>query len=161
MKGENELPRLEVTRREVNLSLLSAAFAAVAGLPASVRAAPSHLFDFAIAGGYHYELRKELPDLRPGTRLSLIRESKNPYDANAVAVHTQAGAKLGFIPRCANTPIAQLLDAGREVYAEVQGLVEFSRSRDVPKELVFTNVASGDPVIRLTTFHPQENENAT
>lgn len=156
MKSDKESTRYEVTRREVNLSLLSAAFAAVAGLPQSARAASVHLFDFAIAGGFYYELPGELPKLQPGTRLSLVREADNRHDANAVAVHTEAGAKLGFIPRCANTPVAQLLDAGREVHAEVQRLLQIRRSRDVPEDLVFTHVTSGDPIVRLTTFDPQE-----
>jgi hypothetical protein len=116
MSSDKEPSRCEVTRREVNLSLLSAAFAAVARLPAAP-VASAHLFDFAIAGAFYYSLPSMLSSIRPGMGLALVREPHNPHDANAVAVHTEEGAKLGYIPRRANTPIAQLLDAGQVVRA--------------------------------------------
>ena len=151
MTDDEMSARFEMTRREVNLSLLSAAFAVVAGLPASACAAPVHLFDFAIAGASYYDLAAVLPGMRLGARLALIREPNNPHDANAVAVHTEAGGMLGFIPRRANSPIAQLLDAGHAVRAEVKEILKLGRYTDLPRDLVFTSVASGDPVIRLTT----------
>lgn len=161
MTGGGATGRFEVTRREVNVSLLAAAFAAAAGLRVATRVAPTHLFDFAIAGAFYYELAEVLASLVPGTRLALVREADNPHDANAVAVYSQAGAKLGFVPRVANTPIAQLLDSGHAVHAEVKELLRLDRRTAPPKDLVFTSVASGDPVIRLTTFHLPTSETRT
>lgn len=153
MTADDRPARFEITRRDVNLSLLTAAFAAAARLPAiAAPAVPLHLFDFAIAGAFYYEFARVRTGLRPASRLELLREPANPYDTNAVAVHTQEGDKLGFIPRTANAPIARLLDAGHTVRAEITEMLSLHRYQDLPDDLVFTSVASGDPVIRLTTF---------
>ena len=141
MRGEGAF-----TRREVNRALLATAFAMLGGKSAG---APMRLFDFAIAGGDYYQLEDVLERIRPGMRLTLVREAANPYDADAVAVHLD-GVKLGFIPRSANTPVARLLDRGARVSAEVVRMLDVERYEDVPEELVYTSFLSGDPMIRLT-----------
>lgn len=88
--------------------------------------------------------------LIPGLVLRLRREADNSHDADAVAVHTSEGLMLGYIPRAANTPIARLLDDGKVVRAEIVKMLTLKRSEDVPDDLVFTSVMSGDPMIRLT-----------
>ncbi len=88
--------------------------------------------------------------LTPGLMLSLRREPDNTHDADAVAVYTKEGLMLGYIPRKANTPIARLLDDRRFVRAEIVKMLTLKRSEDVPDDLVFTSVMSGDPMIRLT-----------
>lgn len=136
------------TRRDVNRALLVTALAIVGGHKAIAR--PSvPLFDFAIAGGHHHGLEAALGRITPGTKLALVREAANPYDADAVAVHLD-GLKLGFIPREANSPVARLLDRGERVTAEVVRMLDIRRSIEVPDELVFTAFARGDPMIRLT-----------
>jgi hypothetical protein len=136
------------TRRDVNRALLATALALVGGRTAIARPALP-LFDFAIAGGYHHGLEGALDRIAPGTKLTLVREATNPYDADAVAVHLD-GVKLGFIPREANSPVARLLDRGECVTAEVVRMLDIKRAYEVPKELVFTAFRSGDPMIRLT-----------
>jgi hypothetical protein len=42
--------------------------------------------------------------LAPGTPVALVREPNNPYDPRAVAVHTLAGASLGYVPRGMTAP---------------------------------------------------------
>ena len=78
-----------------------------------------------------------------------MRAAANVDDAAAVAVH-QRGAKLRFIPRSANTPVARLLDRGARVSAEVVRMLDIERYEDVPEELVYTSFLGGDPMIRLT-----------
>ncbi|KAF0227105.1 MAG: hypothetical protein FD175_2867 [Beijerinckiaceae bacterium] len=136
------------SRRDVNRALLATALAIVGGRQAVARPSVT-LFDFAIAGGHHHGLETALGRITPGTKLALVREAANPYDADAVAVHLD-GLKLGFIPREANSPVARLLDRGERVTAEVVRMLDIRRSSEVPDELVFTAFASGDPMIRLT-----------
>ncbi|MGE3874547.1 MAG: HIRAN domain-containing protein [Parvibaculaceae bacterium] len=50
--------------------------------------------------------------LSPGSRLRLCREPRNRYDRRAIAVLTQEGDKLGFVPRACNEALANLMDAG-------------------------------------------------
>lgn len=84
------------------------------------------------------------------TLRSLPREPSNPHDACAVAVHMADGAKLGFIPRVANEPVATLLDSGQKLSAIVSRILVATRASDIPDDLVYTSVASGDPIVRLT-----------
>jgi HIRAN domain len=49
----------------------------------------------------------------PGRPLELRRDAGNEHDENAVAVHLQGGAQLGFVPRELAAEIAPQLDAGR------------------------------------------------
>jgi HIRAN domain len=49
----------------------------------------------------------------PGRPLALRRDAGNVHDANAIAVTTEEGALLGFVPRELAAELAQELDAGR------------------------------------------------
>lgn len=135
----------EVTRREVNRTLLAAALVLVGG---GRPAARTHLYDFAVAGGWHHGLDEVRGLLRPGERLDLRPEPGNPYDANAVAV-MRGAIRLGYLPREANAPVARLLAAGCPVAAEVVGVLPVGPDEDVPDDLVFTGFADGDPRLRL------------
>jgi hypothetical protein len=137
------------TRREANTVLLAAVIALAGGGKTVRQTSAMPLFDFAIAGRDFYSLPNELGGIDQGTVLELRREPFNPYDANAIAVHMPAGAKLGFVPRSANPPVAALLDRGERITATVVRLLPISRWADIPDDLVYTSVAAGDPVIRL------------
>jgi hypothetical protein len=138
------------TRREVNLALLSVAI----GLARSEATPPPEtvtLFDFAIAGGHHHALRTLYPDLVPGTRLPPAPEPLNPHDVNAVAVLTADGVRLGYVPRGANAPVARLIARGARLDCVVVGRIGTHPVHGVPKDLVYTACASGDPILRLTS----------
>lgn len=144
----------EFSRREVNRALLASALALI-GKPSGATvllpaAAPRLLFNFAIAGGYYNHLRATLPNLKPGITLILKREADNPHDVNAVAVHAPDGAKLGYIPREANYPIAVLLDAGQIIRAEIVTLLDVNHLDDIPDDLVFTGFSTGEPMVNLS-----------
>lgn len=47
--------------------------------------------------------------LKPGTPVTLVREPKNAFDPNAVAVWV-GGCKVGFIPKSTNKVLAAFID---------------------------------------------------
>jgi hypothetical protein len=53
-------------------------------------------------------------DVAPGRPLSLRRDSQNPHDPNAIAVHpADGGEQVGWVPREIAAELAPDLDAGR------------------------------------------------
>ena len=72
--------------------------------------------------GFQYYQGKELWDeILVGDVLTLVRESANPHDNNAVRVEWQ-GHKLGYLPRRENRAVAQHIDGGGKVEARVSKL---------------------------------------
>ncbi len=69
-----------------------------------------------------------LSELNPGEKVSLVRETDNPYDKRAIMVIDEDERKVGYIPRNQNTVLSSLMDAGKYVY----GIVAEPRERDVP-----------------------------
>ena len=61
--------------------------------------------------------------LSVGVELSVIRETSNEHDADAVAVYFQ-DQKLGYVPRGENHAIAQMLDRGESLEARITGLID-------------------------------------
>jgi hypothetical protein len=80
-----------------------------------------HLFDTFVAGYYYHQ--GTLPEvaslLTPGTTLALVRESDNPHDSQAIAIYTQQGHMIGYIPRTANEIPARIADQGVNLGAEI------------------------------------------
>jgi hypothetical protein len=85
-----------------------------------------------LAGFRHYEGGQVLRDLKPGDRLELVREPRNPYDANAVRVEWR-GVKLGYVPRRDNAAVARQMDRGAALEARLAGVRE-NRNRSVRLE---------------------------
>lgn len=73
----------------------------------------------AVAGTAYYEAGRVRRRMRRGDALVLRREPANPYDKLAIEVFTAAGAKLGYVPRADNRPLARLMDAGFQLEAKV------------------------------------------
>jgi hypothetical protein len=57
-----------------------------------------------------------------GEALTLVRESSNAHDADAVAVFFHE-EKLGYVPRGENGAIAQMLDRGESLEARISRLL--------------------------------------
>jgi hypothetical protein len=85
-------------------------FAAAAG--ALVAGGRILLHEFTVAGIAYYDAAGVLPRLAIGDPLALRREPRNRYDSLAIEVFTRDGAKLGYVPRLHNPPLARLMDAG-------------------------------------------------
>ena len=78
-----------------------------------------------LAGFQYYRGAAVWPFLRVGERLTLVRESFNGHDGDAVAVYFR-NDKLGFVPSRENSTIAQLLDRGERLEAKIARLLEES-----------------------------------
>ena len=76
-----------------------------------------------IAGFQYYDGEIVFYDLYPGLALQLKREPNNRRDPNAVEIHSKLG-KLGYVPRAENTALAQMMDRGVELKAELTRLKE-------------------------------------
>jgi hypothetical protein len=92
-----------------------------------------------IAGFQYHQGPDILPQLTVGQKLVLQREPENPYDHLAVAVHTSAGRKLGYLPRHLNEIPAALMDNGRQLTA---GITALSRNAP-PWEMVELEIRLG------------------
>ncbi|HOW24386.1 MAG TPA: HIRAN domain-containing protein [Bacteroidales bacterium] len=71
-----------------------------------------------IAGFQYYDGPDAELLLETDMPLQLNREPHNRYDKNAVEVWS-GDAKLGYVPRAENKPIARLMDEGRNVQARI------------------------------------------
>lgn len=90
------------------------------------------LKECAVAGvSFHIKYQDELWDeLEEGTEVALVHEKRNKYDRNAVAVALASDYDgdpdnfdfryiLGYVPRTENSDIAEMLDNGTRLYAEL------------------------------------------
>ena len=74
-----------------------------------------------LAGYQYYAGKRVWADLKVGDTLTLIRETDNSHDANAIRVEWN-GEKLGYVPRAGNASIAKLLDQGAKVSGRIVNL---------------------------------------
>jgi hypothetical protein len=72
-----------------------------------------------VAGTIYYEAAAEAKSLKAGQQLVLRREPDNHHDELAIEVLRQTGARLGYIPRNQNGVLARLMDAGKQICAEI------------------------------------------
>ena len=108
-----------------NPEFLAALYAADTGMSADgmpkLFEADTFLMGMEIAGANFRPLISLLyQQLEEGERLTLLREPNNEYDERAIAVLTQEGKKLGYIPRVNNLILSRLMDAGYVLYALVR-----------------------------------------
>ena len=71
-----------------------------------------------LAGFNHHEASAIWPQLAVGDAVVLRREAKNPHDDRAVAVRYR-GRMLGYLPRQENAAVAQMLDRGEKLAANI------------------------------------------
>mgnify|MGYP001554129295 FL=1 len=76
-----------------------------------------------VAGFQHHRGLAIWPFLREGEKLNLVRESVNQHDRNAVAVYFR-NDKLGYVPQRENATLAQMLDRGEKLDAQIIRLLE-------------------------------------
>jgi hypothetical protein len=72
-----------------------------------------------IAGLAYHEASAATAELISGAKVVLKREPANVHDQYAVAVLSQKGRMLGYLPRRENRILARLLDAGKQLIARV------------------------------------------
>lgn len=76
-----------------------------------------YFMDCHLAGILYHEANEVWEQLKPGTRLRLVRELDNRHDPNAVAVvyddkENEEEVLIGYIPRTDNEVVALLLEMG-------------------------------------------------
>ncbi|MBL8394865.1 MAG: HIRAN domain-containing protein [Candidatus Accumulibacter sp.] len=76
-----------------------------------------------LAGSQYYAVTELWSQIRPGDRLTLVRETDNRHDRNAVRVEWN-GRQLGYVPRAENRAVARALDDGEKLQARVARLRE-------------------------------------
>jgi hypothetical protein len=74
-----------------------------------------------LAGSQYYAVSDLWSQIKPGDRLTLVREADNRHDAKAVRVEWN-GHQLGYVPRAENRAVASALDAGEKLEARVSKL---------------------------------------
>ena len=79
-----------------------------------------------VMGFRYYDGMAVWPELRAGQMLTLVRESDNPHDRQAIRVEWQSH-KLGYVPRVDNVDLARLMDNGAAVEARITKLEKSRR----------------------------------
>lgn len=96
-----------------------------------------------VAGaGRHHDDVLQTDGARPGRPLVLRRDPTNPHDPNAIAVDTEEGGQVGWVPRDLAIDLAPQLDCGSPHRAIV--LREQRRSPRDPRTQITMLVAPGD-----------------
>ena len=108
-------------RRSFIQALLGAIGVAAAGRHAQASRPAILLQESQVAGFQYYRGETIWPALRVGQKLKLVREPANAFDRDAVAVYCH-GDKLGFVPQLENRAIAQMLDRGEQLDAQIAEL---------------------------------------
>lgn len=82
---------------------------------------PIRLIDKARVAGTSYvaDIEELASGLLAGDRLTLQREPLNMHDKRAIKVLSPDGNKLGYLPADVNDIPSRLMDAGKELYAQV------------------------------------------
>ena len=81
-------------------------------------------------------------DLKPGDRISFLREPNNEYDAQAVMAVDAQGRKLGYIPRRENLVMSALMDHGKVFYGVIPNASQegYMYIRKYPKQMLESGV---------------------
>lgn len=92
---------------------------------------------------YHHGMHPHvLRTLREGEALVPVRESGNPHDGWAIAVYTRVGARIGYLPRGVNEPIARMMDQGIPVSLVIQGVDPAAPSWERVRVLVWSDLSA-------------------
>ncbi|MBR7007504.1 MAG: HIRAN domain-containing protein [Ruminococcus sp.] len=79
------------------------------------------LFDTRVAGTTHIADKSVFDEIREGDKLSLRRE-ENKFDEKAIAILTQSGKKIGYVPETDNAVFSRLMDAGKMLSAAINSI---------------------------------------
>jgi len=109
-------------RRTFFRRLFGSLGAVAAGAPLAAGIRSVVIQECQIAGFQFHRGDAIWPALSVGDELSVIRETSNEHDADAVAVYFQ-DQKLGYVPRGENHAIAQMLDRGESLEASITKLM--------------------------------------
>jgi hypothetical protein len=91
--------------------------------------------------GIYYEGRREVVSaLTSSEQVVFKREPQHPHDPNAIAIHTQDGRSIGYIPRDEARRIAPLMDQGIVFVGYVDALSDSGDSHLSVNLQLFTEI---------------------
>jgi hypothetical protein len=93
-----------------------------------------------VGSGFYPGAGQTILTMRAGQALRVVREPKNPYDANAIAVH-YFNQKLGHLPRGFAAEVAPLVDAGGTIKAWKSKDPRFAKTGVIVVEWEIPNAA--------------------
>jgi hypothetical protein len=82
-----------------------------------------------LAGFVYYDGKAVWEKMKPGDRLTLVRDPANPHDPNAIRIEWQ-GNMLGYVPRKDNADLARQMDFGAPAEARITALNKASNGRN-------------------------------
>jgi hypothetical protein len=95
-----------------------------------------YLMSASIAGTYYVDDIQDLvEEIEVGTKLRLIREPDNKHDELAILVKDQNGNKMGYVPRKMNPILANLMDAGKNLYGTVKEINDDDDNINIEMEI--------------------------
>ena len=95
-----------------------------------------HLITVHVAGrDYVDDIDEIFPNIKKGDKLDLFREKGNDYDELAILVKFN-GEKIGYVPRNDNEVLANLMDAGKELYGVVENAYQDEVYKGYPFKVV-------------------------
>lgn len=97
-----------------------------------------------LAGFQYYEGKGLWDMMRPGDLLVLVREPRNPHDANAVRIEWR-GEMLGYLPRRENRDVARQMDHGAPVKARIVRMTEARNPWQRIRFEVYVDLAARQP----------------
>ena len=97
-----------------------------------------------LAGFQYYDGKSLWNTMRTGDALTLVREPRNPHDANAVRVEWR-GQSLGYVPRRENGDVARQMDRGAPVKARIVQLKEAHNPWQRIEFEVYVDLAAAKP----------------
>ena len=97
-----------------------------------------------------------IKDLKPGDKITLLREPENEYDTRAVMAMDGKGRKLGYVPRRENLVMSALMDHGKVFYGVIPDISpeEYAYSRKYPKQMIESG--AGIPVTVTVDLYMRE-----
>jgi hypothetical protein len=98
------------------------------------------LLECHVAGTTYRELGDVEDRLVPGLSLGLSRDPKNEHDERAILVHTADGQILGFVPRDDNEVLANLMDAGKILFARTISKTRHGRWLEIRIEILLRDL---------------------
>lgn len=82
--------------------------------------ADGNVYSCHVAGWRFYQGEEILRELAPGSTVRLVREPANQHDANAVAVYSESGRKLGYVPAYVSELTAEAISREGEIRATIE-----------------------------------------
>lgn len=122
----------------VGSAALGAPFARATTGAAAGATNPVRLLSTYVAGTAYHDSGDAVAALGAGRPVTLWREADNDYDSRAIAVRTDSGTKLGYVPRADNAALASLMDAGFQVTARVHEVLPDGRQPDIRLDVYLT-----------------------